>query len=320
MTSEPDAAEWWSRMQGPDAEQHRPAFEQWLAAAPANSEAYSRLERAWQASSGLGATEMGRNRSLERHRSPFFVLTGPRVAAIAAAAAAILLVVFLRPGSESPAPQPVQTAALMQTAIGEIRTLRLPDGSKMTLDTDSQVRVRYARDARRVELVRGRVRFEVRADPSRMFVVEAGDRLVSIPEGRFDTEIRPAGVCVSAWKGPIEIRGRGASYTQAAVFRMAPGHSMIFPAGRPQTAAAPASEQWVAGMLVYKSVPLADVLAETNRYSKQHIVLSDRSLGQLRVTGTFRPVPVGALAASLAAAFELHLRPGADGNLILERP
>ena len=73
-------------------------------------------------------------------------------------------------------------------------------------------------------------------------------------------------------------------------------------------------------MLVFHSTPLSDVLAETNRYSGKRIMLGDVSLGALRVTGTFRPVPIDALAASLAAALNLRTGAAPDGNIVLKRP
>ena len=247
-----------------------------------------------------------------------------RIAIAAASAAAVLLVVLLRPAAQSPVSQEVAMAQMIQTSLGEIRTIGLPDGSKMTLDTDSQVKVSFADEVRRVELARGRARFDVSADPSRLFVVNAGNRQFVTREGTFDTAVLPEHVMVSAWRGAVDVRDRGAAITSAAVFSLSPGQSLDFFVGE---SAAPrarvvgkGSEQWPAGMLVFRSTPLSDVLAETNRYSRRRIVLGDPSLGALRVTGTFRPLPVDALAASLAAALDLRAGSGADGNVVLKRP
>lgn len=318
-----EAPDWWSRMRGPDADQHRPAFERWLAADPRHREAYSKAQEAWQLSTEFENTEMGRNRSLERVRHPL-ALTAPRIAGIAAVAAAVLLVVFLRPGAQHPQPQPEIAVQSLQTDVGKIRTLDLPDGSKVTLDTDSQIQVHFSADARRIALVRGRARFEVREDPARTFIVEAGDRLVTAPQGHFDAALLPQGVCVSAWRGTLDVRELSAPYRTAAVFKVAPGRTAVFGSHSrlpgEAVVATGGSDLWVAGMLVYQATPLSLVLAETNRYSRRRILLGDASLGTLRVTGTFRPVPVDELAASLAAAFGLRVRKVPNGDLILERP
>lgn len=321
-TAYEQATNWFGRMRGPDAEVHRAAFEEWLAADPHNPEAYAILESAWQETGVSGGTAYANNRALE-HYGPTFGLTMPRVAVTAAAAAAVLLV-FLWPAARGPVPQPIVAPQLMQTALGEIRTIALADGSKITLDTDSQVKVSFAADARRVELARGRARFEVSADPSRIFVVDAGNREIATREGRFDATVLPRRITISAWRGPIEIRDRGTTITSAVLFSLAPGQSLDFDPGAKSAPRAKAadkgSEQWPTGMLVFHSAPLSDVLAETNRYSGKHIMLGDVSLGALRVTGTFRPVPIDALAASLAAALNLRIGAAPDGNIVLKRP
>lgn len=314
------ASDWWSRMRAPDAEQSRPAFERWLGANPRHRAAYSALQDKWILSEGLADSEMGQNRSLERIRSPFRATTA-RVAMAAAAVAAILLVAVLRPGGWFPAPAPTQFASIMRTMVGEIRTVELPDGSKVTLDTDSQVRVRFAGDARRVALVRGRARFEVQEDAARSFIVQAGGTQIIAPPGRFDAALFPQGVSLWAWRGALDIRSSDVQLRPAVLFRLVPGQNAVFAPDRnlaPKASMSDkASDQWVVGMLVFKSRPLSEVLAQTNRYSRQQIVLGSAPLGQLRVTGTFRPLPVNALAASLAAAFGLQMRTDANGNLVL---
>ncbi|MEG3088343.1 FecR family protein [Sphingomonas sp. PB4P5] len=314
------ASDWWSRMRGPEAEQGRAEFERWLAADASHRVAYSQLQDNWILSEGLDDTAMGQNRSLERARSPFRA-SGPKVAAVVAAAAAVAFVMDLLPAGRAPAPASQQFATLLQTAVGEVRTVDLPDGSELTLDTDSRVHVHFAGGARRVELVRGRARFDVRANPAQAFIVEAGDSQIIAPEGYFDAALLPQGVCLWARNGTLDVRAGVPQMRPAVLFKLKPGQTAVLAPGT-QTAPEPfisdkASEQWIAGMLVFKSVPLSDVLAQTNRYSRQQILLADTSLGNRRVTGTFRPLPVNALAASLAAAFGLQVRAETNGNLAL---
>ena len=64
---------------------------------------------------------------------------GSRSIPVGAAMVAIAFL-FLRPADVAPM-SPMATAHA--TAIGEIRTIQLPDGSSMTLDTDSRVEVTF---------------------------------------------------------------------------------------------------------------------------------------------------------------------------------
>lgn len=80
------AADWFSRMRGPDAERDRPAFEAWLAASPGHREAYERIGMRWQQADLLSQTPSGRERAgvPPRVRSvrPLYALAASLVAAL----------------------------------------------------------------------------------------------------------------------------------------------------------------------------------------------------------------------------------------------
>ena len=61
-----------------------------------------------------------------------------------------------------------------RTAIGEQRIVKLEDGSIVTLNTRSQIKVRFERDRRRIDLIEGEALFEVAHDTARPFQVFAG--------------------------------------------------------------------------------------------------------------------------------------------------
>lgn len=316
-----EAARWWSAMRGPDAERRRAAFEAWLAQDPVNRREFERLEQAWEASAALASTRLGRERQLTRHR-PFWQPSVPTIS-LAAAACVVLIAFFVIWPQVTMRGADTAHMLTLRSPVGEIRALPLPDGSSVTLDTDSEVAVRFDATSRRVELVRGRARFEVRPDPVRAFIAEAGGVEIAASVARFDAQLRAEGLYLHSLGGALVVRpGKGAG--EGASFRLASAQRVILaPSGRPRAAPAPAgkgSEQWVAGMLVFQGTPLAHVLAETNRYSQRRIELARPELGDLKVTGSFKPLPVDGLARALAAAFDLEVRQDANRNLILTRP
>ncbi|MEJ1962448.1 MAG: FecR domain-containing protein [Gammaproteobacteria bacterium] len=65
------------------------------------------------------------------------------------------------------------------TDVGEQRTLTLADGTRIYLNTDTRVVVRYDEHVRRVELKSGEALFEVAHRPDQPFVVVAGDRTIT---------------------------------------------------------------------------------------------------------------------------------------------
>ena len=313
-----EATRWWGRMHGPHAEESRAEFERWRAADPRNAAEYAALERTWALAEGLGATAAGRARSLKRQPRPLAWATAPRLALAAAAMIVIVLFVTLPPGRN---PGLSFVAEAHATAIGEIRTVKLPDGSSVTLDTDSRVAVEYGDKVRKVRLERGRARFEVRPDPVRPFLVEAGGNVVTAPDASFDVHAEPDGLAILALHGALEVRRQADAPVE---LRLQPGQAVHFAAnGGPRSQVEPAgkgSEQWVSGMLVFHGAPLSAVLEETNRYARRGIALDDPALGAIKVTGAFRPLPADELAASLAAALKLRVARDPSGNLILVRP
>jgi transmembrane sensor len=317
-----EAAKWFAAMHGPNREASRAEFERWRDASPAHRAAYDEAERLWQLSTGLAGTEIGAARRLPGRRPPFWSMPAarPAFAALAVVLIAVIAIGLWRANGARPGSELVATAEPVSTRIGEIRLVRLADGSAVTLDTDSAIEITMSADKRLVRLTRGRARFDVAHDAARPFLVEAGGRSVTALGTVFDVGIDPNGMSVTLFRGSVDVRGLAQAGSAAPLTRLAPGECYSDAPRRPRVAKAPAgAERWVSGMLDFDAVPLAEVLAQTNRYSGRKIRLAEPSIGALRVTGAFRPLPVDALADSLAAAFQLTVERSAGGDLVLRR-
>jgi transmembrane sensor len=307
-------------MRGPDAERSQLDFERWRTGDPRRRAAYASLERDWELAAGLADTPMGRAPIFVR-RPSIFAMPGPRIAfANLALIVAIVSGAFLlwpRGGTE---PVVAQAQAPLATGIGEIRTIRLADGSTVTLDTDSAIEVVLSNSARVVRLTRGRARFDVAHDAARPFMVEADGRTVIARGTLFDVVLGREGVRVTLLRGSVDVRGAPpAAGRPAPVARLVPGQTFsAAPKGEPRVMTAPkGSEQWVSGMLSFDGAPLAIVIDEANRYSPHKLRLATPELASLRVTGVFNALPTDALAAALAAAFNLRVERAANGDFVL---
>lgn len=311
------AASWFARMRGPDAERHRAAFEAW-AATPAHRAAYDRMALRWEQSGLVGHTPSGQARTglpAVKPRPPILVY------AIAAAIAGLILTGLLlattRVPGERAGTQPLAARAL-STPIGTIRRVTLPDGSVVILDTASRIELAFTPSERRVRLLAGRARFEVAHGAARPFIVAAGTGEVVATGTMFDVSLIGARPQVRLIQGSVAIRRIEAGAPRLVIAKLVPGQaaSLGEPDARPQ--ALPA-DRWVGGMLSYDNVPLAEVLAEANRYARQPITLADLELGKLRVTGGFKAGDQRAIADALAAGLGLKVEHGADGGLRLAR-
>lgn len=312
-----EASEWAALFHDPDAEVDRKAFERWRAADPRHAEVYARVERGWKRSALLAQTRFGRARRLPERRRGWF----GRRTRYAFAAAAVLIVAVAGLALASPdfserVARPSATEFASQ--VGEIRELTLADGSSVTLDTDSALRIDFTADERRLILSRGRARFEVAHDPDRAFVVVAGGGSIVALGTVFDVGIADRRVKVTLLRGTVEVRkadvGPNAG-SVPAVQRLQPNQTIAFAASAPLPLPSPVREtdtQWASGMLAFDQTRLVDAVAEANRYSTAKIAIADPALNNLRITGAYRAGDIPGFAQSVADSLGLRITRAQD--------
>jgi transmembrane sensor len=137
------------------------AFRAWLAADPEHRREFERVNQVW-----LDVPEVplgGITRLAHWNR--------PRVISRWAIAAVVLFVL----GIGAIGVYQAWFAGVYITGVGEQRTLRLQDGTRLTLNSNSKVVVRFAKARRHVTLARGEAYFEVVHNQQRPFIVTVGD-------------------------------------------------------------------------------------------------------------------------------------------------
>lgn len=316
-----EASAWIARMKGPDADRSRLAFERWRAASPRHRQVYAEMEDISRATRALGTSSVGREfRGLPKRRQmfarPAFGLATAGVALLLVAGSATVL--LRRP---APTGAAVAREQAIASVTGQLRRLRLPDGSSVVLDTDTQISVAFSKGTRLVRLLRGRARFDVAPAIDAPFMVEAGDRMILDRGTLFDVSLGRDGVRVSLLRGAVEIHDRsGGGRPGRMLARLAPGQVAMAATGSesaPIQAVPAGAERWVDGWLSYDSARLGDVVADINRYSARKLRLADPTLSDLRVTGVFRAAPLDGAAQTLASALRLHLATADNGDLLL---
>lgn len=297
-----EASAWFARLRGPDAAALRSEFEVWRSEAE-NAEAYREMEAIWDASASVSRPAPRRAQRL-------------RPGLIAAGVAAAVTISFLA----ASVLDRTHSAAIYGSERGAIRTVTLADGSHVTLDTASRISVDLAKDERRVALLAGRARFAVAKDPARPFVVSAGDDAVVARGTLFDVRLRAGGAEVALYEGAVDLERRESRAPPRVLARLRPGQKAVFAANdAPPAIAIARGDDWTDGVLSGQEMRLADVVSEANRYGRIRIVLGDPALGELRISGGFRPADTRSLADAMAAALDLTVTPDPDGNLVLSR-
>jgi transmembrane sensor len=184
-----------------------------------------------------------------------------------------------------------------QTSHGQQSIERLPDGSLLYLDTDSEARVRYSKAERLVEVKRGQALFEVTPEGRRRFRVLAGNAEAIAVGTRFDiyrkpevTEITVAEGTVAVFVGePSWLSRRGE--VPPEIQRVAAGYQVRVDAlglsAQPLPADLNQTLGWVEHKIIFQHRPLGEVAAEFNRYGSVPVQIDDRELRALRVSGMF---------------------------------
>ncbi len=183
--------------------------------------------------------------------------------------------------------------ATYRTAMGEVQTLPLADGSQATLASDSEVEVRLSRSERQIHLLRGEAIFAVAKDPRRPFVVNAGTYQAVAVGTRFSVRRDTHDLRVVVTEGIVRLESSpGAAAPQPASLLPADSVALVRDGGVLVRSVPPGDAErlldWRDGLLVFRDTPLLDAAAEFNRYNARKIVIADAQLGQLRIGGSFR--------------------------------
>lgn len=304
-------------------------FADWLRADTAHRVTFLRLEAGWERSArlrvfgvGAGKEPRGVPPAGEWRGSPFFerplapmIRSAIKVKApkIAAAAAAVLLVVaagFYLNGFYS--------GEAYTTPIGGVASIPLSDGSNVTLNTASKLRVALTKEERRIELEAGEAFFDVANDPLRPFVVQAGHRRIVAVGTQFSVRRDGSEVQVIVTQGKVRIEPRtgverAELLTAGTVVHTARNALLV---QNKSVDEAKEALSWRSGYLAFDETALADAVREFNRYTTQQIVIEDPKLAALKISGKFRSSHAEDFVQLLNKGFGVQVR-SVDGSIRL---
>ena len=283
------------------------AFQAWRHD-PANDAAYGRMESLWE-SSGLLKLDPGTGPAItaalkrgarRRQWRAWWRAAWLPVGGLALAGAAAIYMVGL-----------AQTQTY-STPVGEQRLLTLDDGTRVRLDTDTELKVRLRSHERDIRLVHGQAFFDVAHDKARPFIVQADDAKVRAVGTRFDVRLQGGQAHVTLVEGAVEVTHDQAG--QVRRWRLAPGQALAAstPSAQPRTVDVATATSWTSGQLVFHATPLATAVSEVNRYSRTKVVLDDPALAAAAVNGKFDTGDTQAFVAAVCDLFELEAKQAGD--------
>ncbi|MGH8650755.1 MAG: FecR family protein [Gammaproteobacteria bacterium] len=285
---------------GESSPAERRVFEIWLAQSDTHRQAYQKADAFWR---DLGAYQALPFPELARARARY--ATPPRrwfpAVALALTAVLIVIVVLAPPWSSN-------LIDTYRTAKGERRTVPLPDGSRLALDTDTAVTVDFDRDLRRLDLLQGEIAVTVAHESARPFDIFAGAGHIRDLGTQFDVYAEPGAVSVVVIEGTVSVEtnrtlGRPQALTRGQQLSY-DGRGVLSPIERADIAAVTA---WQEGRVVFKDRPLREVLAQISRYHAVEFLLDDRRLENLKVSGTFHTADLKIIVDTLAASLSIRV-------------
>lgn len=227
----------------------------------------------------------------------------PSVAAAAGVVVALLAGLNAFNVFDQPAVQDVEVLRYT-TRIGEQKTVELPDGTAVTLNTGTLLLVELAENQRRVIMERGEAYFEVAKDESRPFSIDLGARSVTVLGTEFNVFKSPEKFVVAVIEGAVVLHrkevvasansrmltpdNQPVDLSDPGQVRLVAGNVAEFDLSASRLVGTVDPEVsrlqiWRTGKLYFEEEPLHRVVHQLNRYSGKKIMIEDASIMDLKI-------------------------------------
>lgn len=323
------AGEWLLELQSSDVSVERiNEWQQWLQRSEQHARAFDQMQQTWSIADQLGDCDRGAlpwpsdSQPQFQQASRARRLRASWFAVAASVALAIGVGNWLATG---------QAGLVYETAVGEQRTVRLTDGSVVSIGPGSRLRVALKSDARRIDLDRGEAYFQVAKDPLRRFTVRAGSASVTAIGTAFNVRRNQERVIVGVSEGTVAIApGEQSLLSRIGLSQVPPptiastrltmGEQLVVepdPVVEAKVARIepPAVASWREGRLHYSGEPLGSIIADMNRYVAEPITIADPSIAGLRVTGSVSETNIERWLTSLEASLPVEVVKDDAGRL-----
>ena len=263
-------------------------------------------------------------------------------AAVAAGLAVLMIsgMLLMNPNSDRELPT---TSVVYETAIGEQKSVLLPDASEVVLNTNSQLSVTFTPSARVLRLARGEILVRVAEDRARPLSVVAGNRIIQavgtefvveitdnhqveimVTEGKVVIGIQPPAVTSTA-RGDDDVLDTAVLPPVLALLEdniVSAGEEVILSAADMVRKTVPADDvevklSWKEGRLIFRSEPLEKALQEVERYTTVEFIFLDESLRTRTLSGRFRTGDVDVLLLSLRVNFNITHEFDSENRVLL---
>lgn len=308
-----EAACWLAKLQSGGQTE---GLQAWLNSDPYHRAAFGRVCEIWDLLPGAVQSSIdyeGCTPNFSRPQSPEITPTNGlpwggrgRFRSTLVIAAALVILLILTPMGTMRIPR-------YETATGETRVVRLEDGSRVSLNTNSLVVVDYNIKKRLVRLVRGEALFEVSKDARRPFIVVHDGGAVRALGTVFVVRDEPRRTSVTLIEGRVEVTpntSRAGKGTFKGVI-LSPGERITLTADTNAIVDHPPLNivtAWRQDEIMFDDTSLADAATEFNRYIHGTEIVVDPLIASLKLSGVFSTHSPLQFAETVAALHNIHIK------------
>jgi transmembrane sensor len=286
----------------------------WVAKSPSNERDYQVAKIIWQMSGELkGDPEIDRLDLPARHTAPSRIAM--RIGAALLTSGAALFLLYLGETLRS------NIDAHYETTVGQQRTIDLPDGSRVLMNTASTARISYTLWHRDIWLDAGEATFEVAKNRWRPFEVHTAKGTARALGTRFDVFTRPFSLEVAIIEGTVDVRAIDSTGTLESTVVHGGQLATVDSAARLSVSKAEIDRivNRQVERLEFDGSSVANAVAEFNRYSRHPIVASTPELAAMRISGVFHAGDTEAFVRSLETALSVRVITRDNTYVIVKR-
>jgi transmembrane sensor len=336
ITRHDQASNWIARIdRGLDTEESE-SLRQWLDGCDQNRAALMDIARLWDRMDVLSRLATICPDTTER---PTRLL---RYALPVSAAAIVFAIIgswgFFREGIPDRQTMAETWSTRYETAVGELASLQLRDGTQLVLNTNSRVLVDYTGSNRVLNLERGEMHVKVAYDRTRPLSVVIGGTVVQAVGTEFNVEIKSSNnIELVVTEGVVMVGIRDASVGGASPDRpivLTPSSTLVA-AGQEVVIDGQANDEtlvrtetidnqeiavklsWREGNLIFRGESLEEAVSEIGRYTTVAFVFLDDESRKVRVAGLFKAGDVDGLLSALRQNFHISYEWVGDDTVVL---
>ncbi|ATC80831.1 FecR family protein [Pseudoalteromonas agarivorans] len=258
----------------------RELFLQWLKRSSSHVKAYKKIESIWRdvpLTRDLSLRTTEKNKAQRKKNQTIWY-------GLSLAASFLLCVLGYNLLGES-----TSQTLYFSSQIGEVRTIILPDKSRVTLGASSSLEVEFNNKKRNVELQSGTAYFDIKHINNRPFNVLIAKNKITVVGTEFEVRRLRNNVRISVTQGTVKVSSVKHTSTLNEVLSLGErielsDNALLLSKGEFDYKNASA---WKNGRLVYVDEPLSAIVEDVNRYRNIPIIIKSSELSKMSFTVSF---------------------------------